>query len=106
MSVLTELHTDLGKAVQNAEGWFEEIKAKLPAVAAVAEKYEGNPIVEALENAVLPASVIAEIATLITKASDEFAKTGVTTTVANTAATSTPATTEPTTATSTTPAAS
>jgi hypothetical protein len=105
MSILTELHTDLGKAVQNAEGWFEEIKAKLPAVAAVAAKYENNPIVEALENAVLPASVVAEIATLITKASDEFAKTGNTTVTTPSTSTTPAATAEPTT-TGTTPAAS
>lgn len=75
MSVLTDLHDKLSAAVENTEGWIAEIKDHLPAVAAAAQKYENSPIVQALENAVLPASVEQEIANLIAKAGEEFAKT-------------------------------
>jgi hypothetical protein len=82
MSALTDLHDKLAKAVENTEGWILTIKDHLPAVAAAAQKYENSPIVQALENAVLPPSVEQEIANLIAKAGEEFAKTSATTTAA------------------------
>lgn len=67
MSALTELHDKLTAGIENAEGWFDEIKGHLPAVAEIAAKYNASPIVQALENAVLPPNVEAEIAKLITE---------------------------------------
>lgn len=64
-SILSELQDDIGKAVSNTKGWIEELENKMPAVAAVAQKYEASPIVQALEGALLPPEVETALATLI-----------------------------------------
>jgi hypothetical protein len=91
VSVLTELHDQISKAAENTEGWIEELKGKLPAIADAAAKYENSAIVQALEGALLPPAVEQQIANLIT----ELGKLGAPTAPANEpaapAATDTPA---------------
>jgi hypothetical protein len=78
-NVLTELQDEIGKAVNNTKGWIEELEGKMPAVAAVAQKYEASPIVQALENAILPPEVEASIAAIIKHFASETPPTTVTT---------------------------
>ncbi|MGH3190006.1 MAG: hypothetical protein ACRDOL_22625 [Streptosporangiaceae bacterium] len=68
MSLLTEIHNALDEGLGNLEGWADSIKSRLPEVAALAAKYEGNPIVAELEklgDLVLPPEVITGITGLI-----------------------------------------
>jgi hypothetical protein len=64
-NVLSELQDEIGKAVNNTKGWIEELEGKMPAVAAVAAKYEQSPIVQALESAILPPEVESALAAII-----------------------------------------
>lgn len=55
---LTSIAADIKGAVENADQWVKEItETHLPAVVAIAQRYEGSPIVQALETAVLPPEV-------------------------------------------------
>lgn len=84
MSVFTEVHDAIAKGVDNIEGWVADVKAKLPAAIETAQKLQNSPIAQALEGAVLPPAVEAEIAKLIGEASAAFAEHG-TVTVSGTA---------------------
>lgn len=83
-NVLSELQDEIGKAVNNTKGWIEELEGKMPAVAAVAAKYEASPIVQALESAILPPEVETALAAIISHFASEVPTT-----------TSTPTTTTP-----------
>lgn len=63
--LLSEVQDEISKGVTNVKGWIEEIEGKMPEVAAAAEKYENSPIVQALENAILPPEVEASLAAII-----------------------------------------
>lgn len=65
MSALTELQADLGKGVENVEGWILNIKDKLPAAAEAAAKLEASPIAQAILGKVLPPEVEAALVTVI-----------------------------------------
>lgn len=75
-NVLTEIHDGINEGVQAVKGWIGELEGKLPAVVELAQKYEASPIVQALEGAVLPPNVEAEIAKLIQEASNAFGQHG------------------------------
>ena len=81
-NVLSELQDEIGKAVNNTKGWIEELEGKMPAVAAVAQKYEASPIVQALESAVLPPEVESALAAIISHFASEAPETATTTTPA------------------------
>ena len=63
---LSSIASDIKDSIEQGESWFGQITEKhLPAVLALAEKYENDPIVSALEKAVLPPEVGAGIAAMI-----------------------------------------
>lgn len=86
MSALSEIQAELGKGVENVEGWIADIKDKLPAAAEAAAKYESSPIVQALLGKILPPEVEAALVALINHFAAEDAST-----TTDTAAPSTPA---------------
>jgi hypothetical protein len=60
---LSSIASDIKDAVENGDQWLKQIaETHLPAVLAVAAKYEASPIVQALESAALPPGVEAGIA--------------------------------------------
>lgn len=75
-NLLTETHDKIAEGVSAVEGWINDLKGHLPEVASLAAKFEQSPIVQALQNAVLPPNVEAEIAKLIGEASAAFAEHG------------------------------
>lgn len=75
-NLLTETHDAIAKGIENVKGWIADVEGKLPAAVEAASKLENSPIVQALQNAVLPANVEAEIAKLITEAHNAFAEHG------------------------------
>jgi len=87
-NVITEAHDAIAKGVEAIKGWVADVEGKLPAAVDEAQKLQNSPIVQALEAAVLPANVEAEIARLITEAHNAFAEHGTVTVNA----TATPAT--------------
>lgn len=76
MNLLTETHDAIAHGVEAVKAWVTDIEAKLPAAVDAAQKLQNSPIVKALEDAVLPANVEAEIAKLISEAAAAFAEHG------------------------------
>jgi len=63
---LSSIASDIKDSIEQGESWFTQVTEKhLPAVLALAAKYEGDPIVQALESAVLPPEVSEGIAAMI-----------------------------------------
>jgi hypothetical protein len=91
MSVLTEVHDEISKGVENVKGWISEIEGKMPQAVAAVAKFETSPIVQALETAILPAGVESSIAKLITAAHEAYAAAQASLSADATPAVSTPA---------------
>ena len=69
---MTEIHKAVSDGIDGIGEWVADLKAKLPEFAARAAQIDASPIVQALEAAVLPPAIEAEIAALITKLGAEF----------------------------------
>lgn len=63
---LTSIATDIKNAVTEGQGWLvKTVEEHVPALLAEAERVQSNPIVAAVEAAVLPPEVEAEIVNVI-----------------------------------------
>ena len=70
---LTEITNGAKDAIEQGVEWSQKFLTEhVPALLAAAQRYESSPIVQALESAVLPPAIEAEIAALITKLAAEF----------------------------------
>jgi hypothetical protein len=72
MLTIAQIHDAIDDGIGNIEGWAEDLKAKLPEIAATAERLDKSPIVQALQATLLPADVEQQIADLITTFGAKF----------------------------------
>lgn len=86
MSALTEIQSELGRGVENVEGWILAIKDKLPAAAEAAAKLEASPIAQAVLGKVLPPEVETALVAII----NHFAAEDTSTTTSTDSTTPTP----------------
>jgi hypothetical protein len=70
---LKEIAEDIRTHITSADAWLAKVvEEHVPAILAVAEKYQNSPIVQALETAVLPPETEQQIAALITSLAKSF----------------------------------
>lgn len=70
---LADIANDIKTHITSADAWLAKVvEEHVPAILAVAEKYQGSPIVQALEGTVLPPEVEQQIAGMITALAKQF----------------------------------
>lgn len=78
LSELKNIAGDLQTTVSSADQWLAKIvQEHVPQLLAIAEKYESSPIIQALESAVLPPEVEAQVAAIIATLAKQYPATAV-----------------------------
>ena len=63
---LTSIANDIKNAVSEGQGWLvKTVEEHVPALLAEAERVQSNPVVQAVEDALLPPEVEAEVVNII-----------------------------------------
>lgn len=73
LSDLRNIADDIKTHISNADQWLAKVlQEHVPQVLAIVDKYENSPIVQALEAAVLPPEVEAQVAAIISTLAKQY----------------------------------